>query len=401
MSTTLSEYSHTSVSGWTKRSNLTSLVTELKRQAASKVDFVSDVRSLSILPPHDPGADPRPLLASRDAQTAEFIPSAGIPLQRNAFIQLAARCDPSVPVRYIEALFDKNPDEAIRHLNTVMRDTGGRRLVRCLDDSVRAFLSNRYRVLDHLDVAFTSLQVAEQYGALPIECCLSDTSMRLKLIVKDLWEEIDLRRQTDPNWFVGGLGNQDHLSRVAARSIGDLPGGPNAIYPMATVSNSETGHGGYNVRIGILQGICFNLATVEDVVTRVHLGETLEEGMFSAETHQLEARTIIAKATDALRTCFTQDAFRRLVSRIRSAASDLIEAPTPAVSNLITRTDLTESDRDRILEYFLRDYDASRYGLASAVSRYAQDIPDPDRSSSIEAIAGTLLLQPSLCAVTT
>ena len=109
----------------------------------------------------------------------------------------------------------------------------------------RAFLSDRYKVLDHYDLALTSLQAVQGQGGEVIEASLSERSMRLKFTSRSIFDAIEQRRHSGGgNWYAGGLGNTEHLRRVGARTEGDLPGGPDTVHPMVTVSNSETGHGG-------------------------------------------------------------------------------------------------------------------------------------------------------------
>ena len=148
-----------------------------------------------------------------------------------------------------------------------------------------------------------------------------------------------------------------------------------------SVSNSETGFGKYQVHLGILQGICFNLATVEESIAQVHLGRRLDTGLFSADTVRLETRAIVAKAKDVIRTGFDQQRFRALIERVRRSTTMEIQAPASAVGNLVDTSELfTEKDRDSLLGYFIKEYVPTAYGFARAVGRLAQDVDDPDRA---------------------
>jgi hypothetical protein len=318
-----------------------------------------------------------------------------------ALQQLGQRLDPDVPWQFLKRLTEQRPTRATELLNGLMLDTGKRRLIRCLDDQVRSVLSDRYRVLDNFDVAFTALDVARAHGGEVIEASLSEKHMRIKFTARDVWDKIaSVRKDEGGRWYAGGLGNQEHLGRVAAKSWGDLPGGPGTVYPVVTISNSETGLGGFNVRIGLLLGVCFNLAIVESVAARVHLGEKLEAGIFSPETMQLDTRAIMAKAQDAIAAAFKDDVFKKLVAKANRANSQEIEAPQPAVDNVITRCGINQEHRDKLLEYFVRDYAPTAWGMAQAVSRLAQDVADPDDASELEDTAGQLIEKPQLVSVT-
>lgn len=266
-------------------------------------------------------------------------------------------------------------------------------MIRMLDGKIRAMLSDRYRILDNYDLAFSALEVAKSSGADVMEASLSDRTMRIKFVSREIWDTIESTRtgSDSGNWYAGGLGNQKHLSRVAAKSRGDLPGGPGTVHPLVTIGNSETGHGSLYVRIGILAGICFNLATVEDVAAKTHLGGRLDAGLYSNETQAADSKAIYLKIRDSIKAAFNPEHFRRIVERAKAAKLDTIEAPTLAVAQTVKRFDLTEEAEEGILEHFLRDYSQDRYGLAQAVSRFAQDVDDGDAAADLEQAAGLLI----------
>jgi hypothetical protein len=381
--------------GWTGRGTLTDLVDELERQKDSKIDFVADGRDLNVQ------ADGETLrVRPASAQVGEFLDADGVALSLRSVKQFGARLDPPVPGRFSEALTVGHPDIAAAMLNDLMHANGKRHLVRCLDGKVRAVLSDSYRIMDNFDLAFTALGVVKQGGGEVIEASLSDTHMRLKFTTRDVWDVIETTRTRSDkgSWYAGGIGSEEHLSRVAAKSGDDLPGGPGTVHPLVTLSNSETGHGGLHCRIGILQGICFNLATVEDVVTRIHLGSKLDAGIFSEESIAADSKAIMLKARDAVQAAFDPAKFKLIVAKSREATTDEIAAPQTAVSNFVDAAGMNDDDKESILAHFVRDYDQTRYGLAQAVARYAQDVDDADDAASIEDSAGKLILTPAMIA---
>lgn len=371
------------------RGPLGEIVQELERQRDSRIDFCDDARNLQVVVNKSGGLN----LAPNNAQSGEFLPDEGLPVMHQSLPQIGERVRPKVPTKFARAMAEQRPQLAADMLTGLMAETGNRNLVRCLDGEVRAFLSDRYRVMDNYDLAFASLNAVKESGGDVIECNLTDRHLRLKFVSRDVWDVIDQVRHGDSkDWYAGGLGNQQHLSRVAARTKGDLPGGPGTVYPLVTVSNSETGHGGMNVRIGIMAGICFNLATVENVVTQVHLGQKLDTGIFTEETIAADSQTIMLKDRDAIHAAFVPEKFKALVARVREAASEEVGAPSNAVDNVIEHYNLAEGDRDAILSHFLRDYDTTRYGLAQAVARTAQDTPDADKAQELEDAAGKIMV---------
>ncbi len=406
--TTVAEY-------WNGRGSLRNLVAELERQKETKIDFVADVRALGFMStnvidsdrPGVTGIEPgKPdelrelrLIPHREraGAVAEFFEDyRGLPLSESAYGQLCEKCDPPIPVGYGRKLLRADIPSAGRLLSTTFADRPKRRLIRCLDGRVRAVLSDSYRFVDHYDLAFTALEVVKEHNGEVIEASLDDHKMRLKFTTRELWDQLDAVREGGPknNWYAGGLGSQEFLSKVGARTRDDLPGGPGTIHPSVVVSNSETGQGGINVRLGIMQGICFNLATVETVVNDIHLGGKLEAGIFSEEARAAESKSVFLKARDAIRAAFTPDRFRRLVEKLRASAEFPIEAPSSAVRLCAERLDLSDDHRDVLLAHFITDWKPTALGLASAVTRFAQDYQEPEVAEGFETFAGELLSEP-------
>ncbi|MFZ5862430.1 MAG: hypothetical protein ACOYXR_06305 [Nitrospirota bacterium] len=379
---TVSEFS-----AWTGRGRLDQLVGELERQKEARIDFVTDTRSVTVS-----AKDGSLYLVPAEPRAMEWLPQQGLLIKDTALEQVGAKAIPPVPWRFLKELARERPVRAMELLNGLMQDSPGRRFIRCLDGHVRAVLSDRYRVLDHYDIAFAALDVVRAAGGEVIEASLSDTRMKLKFTTRTVWDAIDESRKGDPgSWYSGGLGNQEHLRRVSARVGDELPGGPGTVHPLVTVSNSETGHGGFGVRIGLLRAICFNLATVEDVVAKVHLGDRLAVGIFTEETVSEESKLIYLKARDAIRAAFHPETFARMVAIARQAQEDGVTSPHSAVQNVAKAVGLAEERRTALLGYFLREYDATRYGMAQAVARLAQDESDPDQAGALEDLAGAIL----------
>lgn len=386
---------------WSGRGSLSDLVAELERQKESKFDFVADCRSFGAVGfPLDSGLRDRPsmVLKPKTPQVSEFVHESGIELTESAFGQLCERSDPPIPVRYGRKLIAVNPSAAGNLAEETFCGQSSRRLFRCLDGQVRAILSDQYRIVDNFDLAFSALDTVQEAGGEVIEASLSDRSMRIKFTTRSIFDSIETVRESGPksSWYAGGLGSQEYLRKVAASTRGDLPGGPGTVHPIVTLSNSETGHGGIRVRLGILQGICFNVATVEDVVKEIHLGGRLAAGLYSEETQSVDSRAIFLKARDAIRAAFDQDRFSSMVRKIKKSSATPIEAPSAAVGIVAERLDLDDEKKASILEHFLGEYVPTAFGLASAVTRVGQEIDDPERAEEFESFGGEIMTKPEL-----
>jgi len=385
------------------RCSLANMVKELDRQKASKHDFIADSRSLEVIVQNDSTNNPVLCLAPKTAQVGEWFPDGPVPLGYDAIAQLGHRSSAvkgGVPTRWLRNLLKEHPDECARHLSELLVLTSRKRLIRCLDNRVRAFLSNRYKIWDHYDFAFAALDTARAFGGEVLEAQLTDKHMRLKMTTKETWDIVHTTRSSDDgNWYAGALGNQTLLNRVAARRWDDLPGGPDTVTPLVTIEHSETGHGGLNIKLGILAGICFNLATVQHVVRERHLGGEIDEGVLSDEARSADSEAVRLKARDYITTAFEPERFKALIAEIKASQTDEIAAPAAAVDNAMKALSIGENKRDELLAYFIRDYEPTRFGLAQAVGRLAQDTDNPDEATRLEEAAGELLIKRELVAV--
>lgn len=390
---TLSEYAENK--GWSGRGTLTQMVDELERQRKSKLDFVADTRDLKIGLRLDKRGDRHtyiPVLQPATPEARAFLPADGLPILEQAVEQIGEKTEPPMGVRFSKTLWEQRPHRFAQLVDGLWQDGPQRRFIRCLDGQVRAMLSSSYRVLDHHDIAFAALDAVRSKNGEVFEASLSERRMRIKFSSREVWDAVDgIRRGDSGRWFAGGLGNQEYLGKVGAKSWGDLPGGPGSVHPLVTVGNSETGDGGYFVRIGILLGACFNIATVEEVVGRVHLGSKMDVGIYSEQTLQQEAKAVYMQARDAVVAAFDPAKWKLIVAKVRKAQSEKIEAPTEAVENVVQNAGLSDTSKQALLEYFLRDYNQTRFGLAQAVARLAQDERGADQASELEAVAGRVL----------
>ena len=118
--------------------SLADLATEITRQADSKEDFILDTRHLELV---DPGAGPELSIAGHGV----------LPVQLNAHRQVGDRL--KIPATYYDRLLGEAPDLLRQNVNHWFQRNPEIRMVRTLDGEVRAYLSDRYRPLEHCDLA--------------------------------------------------------------------------------------------------------------------------------------------------------------------------------------------------------------------------------------------------------
>lgn len=160
---------------WKSRGTLANLVTELERQKETRVDFVADTRNFTVAVTD---GDPRGLLLVPTTDSArEWLPDGPLPFNERSLIQLAAKTEPSIPKKFFDKMLELRPQRLQELINHLHEDRPQKRLVRCLDDNVRAWLSNSYWIIDNYDMAFTCMDAAQRCAGQVIEANITDTHM--------------------------------------------------------------------------------------------------------------------------------------------------------------------------------------------------------------------------------
>ena len=117
--------------------SLTDLAAELERQTKSKRDYIADTRLLR-------------MEMRQDGMILQGV-NGGMAVKPIAHQQLATTLN--IPKPYYDRCLSEAPDLLCRNINTWMERTKAKKLVRTLDNQVRAILSDSYRPLDNLDLA--------------------------------------------------------------------------------------------------------------------------------------------------------------------------------------------------------------------------------------------------------
>lgn len=240
---------------------------------------------------------------------------------------------------------------------------------------LRAVLSDRYGVTDHLDVLVAAMSgvrdsgVEVQVG----QCDLTPGRMYVKVhapSVAVLAPEL-LAGYTSP--FTGETG-------------ADNP----TMFAGFVLSNSETGGGAWTITPQITALVCRNGMTIKrDVFRKVHLGGRLDHGVVKASDTTTEANlTLVASmAADAVRTFLDLDYVRRKVAEMAKAAGVKLTDSAKVIETVATRLSYTEAQRASVLDMFIKGGDLTAGGVMHAVTAAAQAQANADTAASMEADA--------------
>lgn len=376
------------------------LIELLKKEKARETDFLAKQEDMGMSWSAVPGDAP---MVKAKGKTWG--------LMEQAHRQVAEKA--GIPQGYYFRMMKEEPRLLTENVNTWWKHEGGkRRLVRCVDDQFRAFLSDRYRPISHLDVVTTAVQVVTGQGAAGSAKwaegarCFSWAMSPMKLDV----EFVNPRIAVDLNALDKGFRVSDEESIDGhgwVRPQGQGPrrgmygppkdGEPLWVFPSCRLRNSETGHGGLTVDAGIYEAICDNTCHLGVSMNQVHLGKELEESdLWSQDTLKKINVVVFAKVQDIFRQVF--DPAKLLVMARRFKGLEDIEVDArEAADQVVKLNGLTEDIRDEILAAYhamtagrpnLFDFQRGVTGAAHAVRA-----EQPEVAGQLEDIGGRIIME--------
>ncbi len=341
--------------------NIEELGKELLRQRQIRKDFVADTRCIDI-DTDEYGTSTMHLALNDDVMDFK--------LDDLAHSQIAGRLQ--IPFKYYNRMRMTNPDLLDTNINNWFKKTPEKRMVRTLDNRVRAFLSDRYRRLDNLELATTVLPIIQQMkGAQVISCEVTDTHMYLKVINKRLKTEV---------------------------AVNDI------VQAGFVISNSEVGLGSLKVEPLVYRLVCKNGLIVKDYTQKkYHVGRQIENDdtayeIYSDETLKADDKAFFMKVEDTVRTAIDETKFNLTVEKLMAAKGQTTGSdPIKTVELLADKYILNKNEEAGILRHFIMANDNSAFGLINAVTKASQDIDDYNRATELERLGGEILTDTVPC----
>lgn len=239
----------------------------------------------------------------------------------------------------------------------------------------RALTSDRYGVIDHLDMVTAVFAGIRESGInIDVQSCdLTESRMTVKISAPEL-------SVLAPELLKG------YRSPFSGNEGADNP----TVFAGLCFSNSETGGGAYTIVPRFIFQICTNGMTIKrDALREVHLGSKLDEGVikWTGETHRQNLELVTAKTKDAVTTFLDTDYMEMVLDRITERAGKPIAEPAKAVELIGTQLRFTEEQRTGILDHFIKGGQVTAGGVLQAVTSYAQTVSDPDEAYDLELAA--------------
>ena len=340
--------------------SLQELALEISQQNAAKVDYLVNTESMEF------GTEGTQVYLQLFDN--EKIPLEPLTVNSIAHQQLGTFTE--IPAAYYNKMLTEHPSLLVQNLNEWIHRKADQRMVRTLYGTARAFLSNRYRRIDNMQIAEIVLPELQKIeGAIFESCQLTDSRMYLKVVNPRLQAEV---------------------------APGDI------VQSGVIISNSEVGQGSVSIQPLIYRLVCSNGMVVNDAKTsRRHVGRQNElDGnveLYASDTLEAMDTAFIKQIRDTVAAAVDQIRFDKVIDIMKQARDAKLN--TQDIPNLVQLTGqkfgITESERGGVLQHLIEGNDLSLYGLSNAVTRYAQDVESYDRATDLEGIGYNILTMPT------
>ena len=342
---------------------LSELAAEIERQAKVKRDFIADTRLLQMRDYDGPegGHELRLGLKSEEFHMKPMFHQ-----------QLGSKV--GIHKKYYDRMLAEAPGLLCTNVNHWLQEEPEERMVRTLDGSARAFLSDRFRPLDHYDLAQAVFPALSARQCKVESCEITDSRLYIQAVAWDVRSNItrmasDHTRVNDP---------------VAAGLI---------------ISNSEVGCGSLSVKPMIYRLVCKNGLIVADYGMRqTHVGRSQgTEGLdarelFTEETLQADDAAFFLKVRDTVNGVLTEEVFGKIVADCQLTTERRLEGDVPkAVEMVQAHIGLNETETGNVLRHLIEGGDLSQWGVVNAVTRAAADVESYDRAVELEGDAWKLV----------
>ena len=315
--------------------SLQQMLTEVKRQSESKEDYLITPNRLRM-----ESYGKEMFLHLSDDSGTELIEPMTITGIAHRQIGTHLR----IPAAYYDRMREERPDLLAYNANTWFKQENSQRMLRTLDGSARAYLSNRYRRIDNIDIAGVTLPILGGLPDIRFESCqITESRMYIKAVNPRLQAEV---------------------------SPGDI------VQAGVIISNSEVGLGSVSIQPLIYRLVCSNGMVVNEAAARRnHVGRTNDStenfSVYSQATLDAEDKAFVMKIQDTVRAAAEEARFSQIVGKMQEAkAAQMDTHDVPAVVKLASKEfHITDSESTGVLQRLIESNDLTLYGLSNAVIR--------------------------------
>jgi len=285
-------------------------------------------------------------------------------LSDHALGQMAT--DLGIPKRYFDRMKVEAFDLFKSNVHHWLYKEPNRRMIRARTNggglkpaTARAWLSDRYRRIDNVEIAAKLLPEFERVNEQVTfhNAAVTDTKFYLRAVFPRLTAEV---------------------------KVGD------AVQWGVQVRNSEVGAGTFAIESFVLRLQCTNGMVVAKVLNARHIGKRLDESL-SDEAIKADDHAFWLAARDVLRASISEVEFEKVISVLRNTTDgERITAPIAATERLAKAYSLSDGEKEAVLLSLAQGGDFSRWGALNAVTATAQTLSDFDRRVELEEIGWSI-----------
>ena len=344
---------------------LLDLATELDRQAKAKNDYIAPTNLMGMW--YDTYPDESFALRMQDIGDYKIGDYAHRQIGEHT----------GIPFKYYNKMMTDAPGLLTENVNHWFEANPANRLIRTLDDKIRAYLSNNYRMMDNYDLAEAVLPVLNEAGATVHSADISENKMFIKAVIEGQSREI-----LAPSW-------SERRSFV--------------VQPGIVISNSEVGDGAISVQPAVHTLSCLNMAVwAQHALRRIHLGGKLSEDndrikqYLSDQTIELSDAALWSQVRDITNAAMNGSMFDDIVEQLTMARTQGIPPSivSTVVERLSNRFGILEGEQAGIIGHLANGGDLTKFGLHNAVTRASQDMDSYARATEFEHIGGEIITLP-------
>ena len=343
------------------------LATEIRRQAEVKEDY--RVRTQEI-EPLIPLVDMTAANTSFDRdEFALAIPHYGsFSLNDHAHGQIATHL--GIPAKYYDKMVAEAPalwQQNVRHW-LEESDPEGQRMIRTLDGTARAFVSNRYLPLDNEQLAEAVFPVLAERNVQVVSADITEKKLYIKFVDPSL--------QMNVEWGSG---------HAFKRFDDEITWG-------GVITNSEVGAGSLSVSTMFVRAVCSNTMIVGTDFRKKHVGGSGSaiaggsDRYIKDDTRAAKDRATFLELRDTVNGVLSETVMEATVRKLEGATTRMLGTkPQESVEKVVKQIGLTKDEGESVLSHLITGGDLSAWGLANAVTRTAEDSPSYDRATELEA----------------
>lgn len=334
---------------------LQTIATQLLDEQAKKHDYLAPVQTM--------------VLQSEDTDAALSVGDKRYNLTPLAHQQLAEAAD--IPIKYYERMRSHSPQLLANNVNHWFKTDDSTKLVRTVGDTARAVLSNRYRPLDNAELIQAIMPSLEPML----------TSHDLELASMELTE------------------TRLYIKAITPRITGEVKKG-DVVQAGVIISNSEVGAGALQISPLLYRLACLNgLIIQDDKMRQVHAGFTgncndmKSFEYFRNETRLQSDKAVFMQARDLAVKFLSPEYFQMQLSKLMASALDPITSGNLAKVVEVTGKlfNMPQNETNGVLKHLAAGGDLTKWGLANAVTRVANDLENYDRSTELQQLGGKII----------